>query len=181
MRARNYLPPSGSEAFPVMIASTFDDEVKRTLQAGARVILIATEREILAPGLAVGPRAKSNLDGNWISSFHWVRSEQEPFKSIGFDPLAHFETQAAAPGAVVQGIPPEKYRDVLAGMFYGWIHSTVGTLVQARAGKGKLLICTFSLAATYGTDPYATYLVDALVNYAVSSFTPNFEIPLSPQ
>jgi hypothetical protein len=53
--------------------------------------------------------------------------------------------------------------------------------VQAKGGKGKLLICTFSLATTYGSDPYATYLLDALVSYAVSGFTPQFEIPLGRQ
>ena len=63
-------------------------------------------------------------------------------------------------------------------MFYGWLHSNVGVLVQAKAGKGKLLICTLSLATTYNSDPYATYLLDALVNYAVSDFSPHFELPM---
>jgi len=87
--------------------------------------------------------------------------------------------QAVTPTAVVQGVRPEFFDDVLAGIFYGWIHSSVGTLVQARYGQGKLLICTFSLGTTYGTDPYATYLLDALMQYAVSGFAPDFEIPLS--
>jgi hypothetical protein len=64
-------------------------------------------------------------------------------------------------------------------MFYGWIHANVGVLVQAKCGKGMLLICTFSLATTYGTDPYATDLLDALVNYVVSGLTPHLQIPLS--
>ena len=63
-------------------------------------------------------------------------------------------------------------------MFYGWIHDSVGVLVQAKAGKGKLLICTFSLATTYNSDPYATYLMDALVTYVVSNFSPHFELPI---
>jgi hypothetical protein len=63
-------------------------------------------------------------------------------------------------------------------MFYGWIHHNVGTLVQARAGKGKLLICTFALATSYGSDPYATYLLEALVRYATSGFAPGFEVAL---
>ena len=65
---------------------------------------------------------------------------------------------------------------MLAGEFYGWIHSNVGTLVQARYGNGKLLICTFSLSAPYSTDPYATFLMDELVSYAASAFSPKFEI-----
>jgi glycosyl hydrolase family 2 len=177
MRARGYQPPSGGESFPVMIASTFDDKVKQALQGGGRVILAATDHQALAPGLEVIPRAGSDLDGNWISGFLWIRNNQEPFKRLPFGKLAGFETEAVTPPAVVRGVPAQSFHDVLAGIFYGWLHSNVGTLVQARYGKGKLLICTFALTTTYGSDPYATYLLDDLVNYAVSGFSPSFEIP----
>jgi hypothetical protein len=178
MRERNYLAPSGSESFPVLIASIFDEQVKKKLQAGGRVILLASDRQTLAPNLEVVPRSGGDLAGNWVSSFSWIRTDQEPFKSVGFDRLVGFEMEAVIPITVVQGVPPQAFRDVLAGIFYGWIHSNVGTLVQAKCGKGKLLICTFSLGTTYGSDPYATYLLDALVNYAVMGPTPAFEIPL---
>jgi hypothetical protein len=92
--------------------------------------------------------------------------------------LGGFETQAVTPATVVRGIPPQDFKDVLAGMFYGWIRENDGVLVQAKAGKGKILICTFSLATTYGSDPYGTYLMDALVSYAASDFKPQFELPL---
>jgi len=180
MRDRNYLAPSGSEAFPVLVASTFDEEVKKRLRAGGRVILIANDRQTLAPGIEISPRAGGDFDGNWISDFLWARKDHPPFSGIAFDTLAGFETQAVTPAAVVSGIPPQYFQDVLAGIFYGWIHSNVGTLVQAKCGKGVLLVCTFSLTTTYGTDPYATYLLDALVNYATSNIAPGFEIPLGP-
>jgi hypothetical protein len=179
MRHRNFLAPSGSEALPVTISSTLDDEVKRILQKGGRVILLSSERQQLAPGLTVAPRAGSELDGNWISDFLWVRRESEPFRAIGFSTLAGFETQAVTPDAVIQGIPPEHFGDVLSGIFYGWIHNNAGTLVQARAGNGKLLVCTFALTTSYGSDPYATYLLEALVNYATSGFAPTFTIALA--
>jgi hypothetical protein len=179
MRARNYLAPSGSETFPVLVTSAFDDTAKQALQAGGRVILLPSDKQTLAPGLEIVPRSKSTLDGNWISGFLWIRKDHEPFKQIGFETFPGFETQAATPPTVVQGLKPENFRDVLSGIFYGWIHSNVGTLVEARAGKGKLLICTFSLGTTYGSDPYATYLLDALVQYIVSGPTPTLEIPLS--
>jgi hypothetical protein len=179
MRARDYLAPTGSEALPILISSTFDDEVKKELRAGGRVILLAGDRQTLAPGIEVVPRAGSDYEGNWICDFLWVRKTQPPFLSIGFDPLAEFEAQAVTPAAVVQGIAPKYFSDVLAGMFYGWIHSNTGVLVQAKCGKGTLLVCTFSLTTTYGSDPYATELLDALVNYSVSGLTPRFEIPLS--
>jgi hypothetical protein len=179
MRARNYLPPTGSEALPVLVTSLFDDEVKKTLQAGGRVILLASDRQTLAPGIEIVPRAGSDLDGHWISSLLWIRKDRQPFTLIGFETFPGFEMQAVTPSAVVQGVKPESFDDVLAGIFYGWIHSNVGVLVQARCGQGKLLICTFSLGTTYGTDPYATYLLDAMVQYIVSGPAPALEIPLS--
>lgn len=179
MRERGYQPATGSEAFPVLIASSFDDEVKKALQAGSSVILLPADPQTIAPGIEVVSRSKDNLDGNWISSFLWVRQDQEPFKALGFGKLAGFETQAVTPSTVVKGVPAENFNDVLAGMFYGWIQSNVGTLVQARAGKGKLLICAFSLATSYGSDPYATHLLDAMVNYVVArQCSPRLEIPL---
>jgi hypothetical protein len=178
MRARNYMAPTGSESFPVLITSVLDESVKGKLRAGARVILIAADRMPLAPGLEVIARAGGDLSGGWISNFLWLRKDEAPFTGIGFDTMAGFETQSATPATVIQGIPPQNFNDVLAGMFYGWVNSNVGVLVQAKAGKGKLLICTFALGTTYNSDPYATYLLDALVNYVVSDFTPHLELPL---
>lgn len=177
MRARGYQAPSGAEQFPVLVASVFDDEVKKNLRDGGRVILIAGDRQTIAPGLEILPRTVDNLDGNWISSFLWLRKDHEPFQQIGFNTLAGFETIAVTPAAVLKGVPPENFDDVLSGIFYGWIHSSVGALVQARYGAGKLLICTYSLSASYGSDPYATTFLDALVNYAVSGFSPRYQIP----
>jgi hypothetical protein len=178
MRARGYLEPTGKEAFPVLITSVFDDNAKKTLAQGGRVILLAMDKQTIAPGLEIVPRAGSLLDGNWISSFLWVRKDQVPFRSIGFDTLPGFEVQSTAPSTVLRGVPAGNFDDVLSGIFYGWIHSNVGTLVQARAGQGRLLICTYSLATTYGSDPYATHLLDALVQYLVSGPPPSFEVPL---
>jgi hypothetical protein len=178
MRARNYLAPTGTEAMPVLIASTFDAEVKKRLQAGGLVILLADDRQTLAPGIEIVPRGQEDYEGNWISDFLWARPAPPPLAVMGFGPLVEFEAQAATPAAVVRGIAPKDFSDVLAGMFYGWLHSNVGVLVQAKCGKGTLLICTFSLATTYGSDAYATSLLDALVNYLVSGLKPKFEIPL---
>ena len=178
MRARNYLSPTGKETYPVLISSTFDDRVKDTLRSGGLVILLPADKQAIAPGIEIVPRAKSYLDGNWISSYLWIRKDSEPFKSIGFETLPGFEIQSVAPRAVVQGLQPQDFSDVLSGMFYGWLHSSVGTVVQAKAGKGKLLICTYALGTTYGTDPYATILLDELVRYAITGPVPKLEIPL---
>ncbi len=178
MHERGYQSPSGRESFPVLISSVWDDEVKQKLRAGGIVILMPSDTMTLAPGLAVVPRSEDDLSGNWISSFLWIRKDHPPFERIGFDTMPGFETQAVTPNTVLKGIPPEDFDSVLSGIFYGWIHSNVGTLVAAQCGKGKLLISTYSLGTTYGTDPFATYFLDQLMNYAVSGVSPRYTIPL---
>ena len=179
MRARGYLAPSGEEALPVMIASTLNNRAESLLQKGGLVILIASEKQSVAPGIEIAPRAGSDLSGNWISNFLWVRRDHPAFGGIGFSTLCGFEAQAANPPAVIQGLPASAFPDVLSGMFYGWLRLNAGVLLQARAGKGKLLVTTFEFGQ-YGSDPYATILLDSLVHYAVSGFEPKFEIPITP-
>jgi Glycosyl hydrolases family 2, sugar binding domain/Glycosyl hydrolases family 2 len=181
MHERGYQSPSGRESFPVLISSVWDDQVKQTLRDGGIVLLIPSDAMAIAPGLEVVPRSKDDLSGNWISSFLWIRKEHAPFRQIGFETLPGFELQATVPNTVVEGVPPQDYGDVISGIFYGWIHSSVATLVQAQCGKGKLLISTFALGATYGTDPFANYYLDGLMNYAVSGFTPHYRIALDEQ
>jgi len=178
MHARGYLEPSGQEALPVMIASTLNTRAKAALNAGGRVILIANEGQEIAPGIQIVPRAGSNLDGNWISNFLWARKQSPVFAGIGFNTLPEFEAQAVNPPAVIRGLPASAFPSVLAGMFYGWLRNDSGVLLEARAGKGKLLVTTFGFTNSYGTDPYATLLLDNLMQYAVSNFHPQFEIPL---
>ncbi|HET9179665.1 MAG TPA: glycoside hydrolase family 2 TIM barrel-domain containing protein [Terriglobia bacterium] len=176
MQRRDYFETDSLQAHPVIITPVFDDYVKKALESGSTVILLASAPETITPKVKVVPRSEDSFDGNWISNFAWVRKSAPPFRKIYFDTLSGFETGAATPEAVVTGIPPGEFQDVLAGEFYGWIHSNVGTLVQARYDKGKLLICTFSLNTPYSTDPYATFLMDELVSYAASGFSPKFEI-----
>jgi Glycosyl hydrolases family 2, sugar binding domain/Glycosyl hydrolases family 2 len=178
LRSRGYLEPSGQEALPVLITSTLNTRAKAALLAGGRVVLIASDHQEVAPGIEIVPRSGSNLDGNWISNFFWVRKNHPVFGSIGFEPLPGFEAQAINPPAVIRGLPPSAFPSVLAGMFYGWIRNNSGVLLEARAGKGLLLVTTFGFTNSYGSDPYATILLDNLMQYAVSNFQPKFEIPL---
>ncbi len=173
------LRPAGEGS--LLVSSVFDDTVKRALRSGATVVLLPAKAPVtIAPGLDIAPRAGSSLDGNWITSFLWARNDRAPFKPVAFERLAGFEIETAAPAHVVRGVPPEYFPDVLSGIFYGWLHSNVATLVQASAGRGRLLICTYDLAGTYGRDPYATHLFEELLRYAASAFQPSFRIPVEP-
>ncbi|TAM81886.1 MAG: hypothetical protein EPN47_10790 [Acidobacteria bacterium] len=176
MQRRDYFETDSPQAHPVLITPVFDDDVKKALESGSTVILLSSTPVTIAREVKIVPRSEDSFDGNWVSNFAWVRKTAPPFNKIGFDTLSGFETGEATPGAVVVGIPPGEFQDVLAGEFYGWIHSNVGTLVQARYGNGKILICTFSLNTPYSTGPYATFLMDELVSYAASGFSPKFDI-----
>ncbi len=162
-----------------MVASAFDQPVRDALRSGSTVVLLpGPGTTSLAPGLEVVSREGSSLDGNWITSFLWVRKDLSVFAPIAFDPLSGFEVESAVPESVVRGVPAEHFGDVLSGIFYGWLHSNVATLVQASAGRGRVIICTFDVADSYGRAPYATHFWDGLLQHASSSFQPAFRIPI---
>ncbi|HST53753.1 MAG TPA: glycoside hydrolase family 2 TIM barrel-domain containing protein [Pyrinomonadaceae bacterium] len=152
----------------LMIASSLDDEVGRFLRAGGRVLLLADSKNAMPAGspLKVTPRAGSDLDGNWISNFNWVRdSAPSPFARVAFTKILGFESERVVPRFVMEGVRGENYDDVLSGITYGWLNSNEALAVQARAGRGRLLATTFRFD-DYGQDPYATQLLDALAAYA---------------
>jgi hypothetical protein len=152
----------------LIVASSLDAEVERQLRAGARVLLLADSKDALPAGFAlkVTPRAGSDLDGNWISNFNWVRdAAPSPFARVAFTKILGFESERAAPRFVIQGIRGADYDDVLSGITYGWLNSNEALAVQAREGSGRILLTTFRFD-DYGRDAYATHLLDALIAYA---------------
>jgi hypothetical protein len=154
----------------LMIASALDDEVARHLGGGGRVLLLADSKGALPPNspLKVVPREGSDLDGNWVTNFNWVRpTAPSPFAPLAFTKIMGFESEHVVPRFVVQGVGGADYDDVLAGVFYGWLNNNAALALQARAGRGRLVLTTLRFDE-YGRDPYATHLLDALVRYASS-------------
>jgi hypothetical protein len=152
----------------LMIASALDDVVARRLRGGGRVLLLADSKDALPPSspLKVTPREGSDLDGNWVTNFNWVRpSVPSPFAPLAFTKILGFESEHVVPRFVVQGVGGADYDDVLAGVFYGWLNNNAALAVQARVGDGRLVLTTLRFDE-YGRDPYATHLLDALVRYA---------------
>jgi len=138
------------------------------LRAGASVLLLADSKDALPASfpLKVTPRAGSDLDGNWISNFNWVRDRApSPFARVAFTKIIGFESERAVPRFVIEGVRGADYGDVLSGITYGWLNSNEALAVQARAGRGRLLLTTFRFDE-YGRDPYATQLLDSLIAYA---------------
>ncbi|MDT7543095.1 MAG: hypothetical protein QOE33_2999 [Acidobacteriota bacterium] len=152
----------------LMIASALDEAVARRLRDGGRVLLLADSKDALPSGslLKVVPREGSDLDGNWVTNFNWVRAAApSPFSTLAFTKILGFESEHVVPRFVVQGVRGVDYDDVLAGAFYGWLNNNAAHMVQARAGNGRIVMTTLRFDE-YGRDPYATHLLDALIRYA---------------
>ncbi|HVF91443.1 MAG TPA: glycoside hydrolase family 2 TIM barrel-domain containing protein, partial [Blastocatellia bacterium] len=150
----------------LVIATRLDEQVRRHVSLGGRAIILADSKDALPEGssMKVTPRAGSDLDGNWVTNFNWIRPDSAPFKEVGFTKLLGFEAAAVTPRHIIQGVRPEDYRDVLSGIFYGWLNNNAALAVQARSGRGRLFITTFRFDE-YGRDPYATHLLDAIIRY----------------
>ena len=158
----------------LLIATSVDSEVERYLQSGGRALVLADSKEALPlnSSIKITPRAGSDLDGNWVTNFNWVKADAAPFKEVAFTKILGFESDAAVPRYVIQGIRAADYDDVLAGIFYGWLNDNAALAIQMNMGRGRMFVTTFRFDK-YGNDPYATHLLDAMIRYAGgSSFNP---------
>ncbi|HEX8183922.1 MAG TPA: glycoside hydrolase family 2 TIM barrel-domain containing protein [Blastocatellia bacterium] len=151
----------------LMISTALDDRVRQHLKSGGRAIILIDSKDALPEGgrLKVAQRAGSDLDGNWVTNFNWARPDAAPFSGVVITKLLGFEAVNTIPRFVIQGVRGEDYADVLAGIFYGWLNNNAALAVQVRAGKGKLFATTFRFDE-YGSDPFASRLLDSIIRYA---------------
>lgn len=167
----------GADSKSLLIATTLDEQVKRYLQNGGRALILADSKEAIPANSSykITPRGGSDLDGNWVTNFNWVKTDIAPFNEAAFTKILGFEAAAVIPRYVIQGVRAPDYDDVLSGIFYGWLNNNAALAVQMRAGQGKLFVTTFHFDA-YGSDPYATRLLDALIRYTSSAgFNPKLD------
>lgn len=159
----------------LLIATRMDDLVRGHLARGGRALLVLNDKQDLVGTVKVVPRAGSDLDGNWVTNFNWIDRTSAAFAGLpSSSALLGFEGAAVVPEFVIDGVPAASYSDVLSGIFYGWLNNNRALAVQFQSGKGRAVATTFRFDA-YGKDPYATALLDNLVEYIVSPrFTPQF-------
>lgn len=148
----------------LMISSVWDATVEQHLQNGGRALLLLDLKDAVAPSapFKIVPRDGSDLDGNWVTNFNWVLPESAPFKDVAMRPLLGFEAAAVTPAFILQGIAPENYDNVLAGIFYGWLNNNSALAVRLPFGKGEALATTFRFDS-YSTDPFARRLLDSMI------------------
>jgi hypothetical protein len=169
------LAPSLLEA-DAAIAPALDEGLCAAIRGGARVLLLADEPMELQPifphwqGTRVVRRSGTMWQGDWISSFSWLRRDG-PFARIPGGPLIDHAFDRVIPNHVIAGCSTGDFQArVHSGMVIGWVHKPAGLIVERERGRGKMVVTTFCLLEDApGADPIATALLDALLELAMSS------------
>jgi hypothetical protein len=165
----------------LVISSEYDATVGEHLQRGGHVLLLADSETAVATDwpLRIVKRAGSELDGRWFSNFNWIRPDCEPFSSVAFSKILGFESAGVAPQYVIQGLGAADFEDVLSGVTFGWLRKNSALAVQMQVGAGHMIITTYDFSK-YGSDAYATRLLDAMIRYVCSAgCEPKLEMALS--
>ena len=107
-------------------------------------------------------RSGTMWQGDWISSFSWLRRDG-PFARIPGGPLIDHAFDRVIPNHVIAGCSTWDFQArVHAGMVIGWVHKPAGLIVERERGRGKMVVTTFRLLEDApGADPVATALLDA--------------------
>lgn len=163
---RRALRPAPGAGPPIALTA-LDAAALFSVRAGRSALLLAaTPAAVQTPVAAfeLCERAGTPLAGSWASTFAWLQRDRFGGRIPGdgrldFSYLPFYPETVIAGGA---GGPFE--RDVLAGIFAGWLHRPAALIRRFRIGRGRLTVCTLRLADQVGTDPLATALFGELVN-----------------
>jgi len=148
------------------IAAMLDAPLAERLAKGGRVLLLASPSSVAqAPScpLRIEDRGARSWWGDWMSNVNWQRSELFPHLPQG--KVMGMAYQSVTPKSVISSVEAAGARDILAGIFTGWMHDPAALTAQFRVGDGVLLVTTFDLARGYGSDPMATAMLHDLLDY----------------
>jgi hypothetical protein len=150
----------------LLIATGWTAPVAAHMAKGGKALLLLEAKAQLptASGLKVTARSGSDLDGNWVTNFNWIDPKSAVFSKQAFGPILGWEAAAVVPQAIIQGVQPEQYTNVFAGIFYGWLNNNAAFAMKTTDGNAILTTFRFD---EYGKDPYATYLLDSLIQEAI--------------
>ena len=160
------LAPSLLEADAV-VALALDESLCAAIRGGARVVLLADQPMELQPifphwqATRVVRRSGTMWQGDWISSFSWLRRDG-PFARMPGRALVDHAFDRVIPNHVIAGCSTWDFQArVHAGMVIGWVHKPAGLIVERERGRGKMVVTTFRLLEDApGADPVATALLD---------------------
>jgi hypothetical protein len=164
------------ESADVVAAQAIDAELAAAIRGGARVVLLADGPMELQPvfphwqRVRVVARDGTPWDGDWVSSFSWLR-RSGPFGVLPGGPLIDHGFDRVIPQHVIAGCNKLDFEArVHAGMVVGWIHKPAALILERDYGRGRLAATTFRLLDDPpGADPTATALLDAMIGLAAGA------------
>lgn len=159
----------------VRVTDRLDGELMARLRAGERVLLLATNADAIGGAIDLphpvtvhartapypdDPAAGAVWQGDWISTFAWLRSET--LRDLSDGRCLDLAFQRVLPDHVLLGHADDaSWEDVSAGMFAGWVHAPAAITWSMPVGAGLLTITTFRLKP--GQGPVADALFAELV------------------
>ena len=140
-------PQAGRDEPAIWVSRQFTSDCRQALNEGGRLLLIADgEDDRPLPAGQVTLRDGSGWQGDWATSFSWLRRDG-PFAGLPGGPLLDMSFLPVMPRAVIASLPAWLVRDhSWAGLAVGWLHKHVSLLATMRYGQGLMAVTTFRLA-----------------------------------
>jgi hypothetical protein len=168
-----YTLADAADGVDLVVTRRYTEDLQAAVQQGARLLLLATpytgreEGKIRLPVGGVVARAGTGWQGDWATSFSWMKKEG-PFAALPGDPLLEMEYADIMADAVIVGLPAWAMNaHSWANLALGWIHKPVSLLVEIPYGHGKLTVTTFNLTdKLLANDVIAQTLFAGLVTLA---------------
>jgi hypothetical protein len=166
---------SRAAAEEIVVTTRYTRALQEHLHRGGRVLLLAgspaaddsilDEEAVPLPVGQVVPRAGTPWQGDWATSFAWVK-KQGPLAHLPGGPLLEMAWAPLMPDAVIAGLPPWVQRNhSWAGLAVGWVQRAVSLLLALSYGRGRLVVTTFKLdAATLAADAMGQALFAGALN-----------------
>ena len=142
---------AGAAAGEIVVANKYTADLQTLVQQGARLLLITDAATAAAPdavhlpmgGLA--PREGTSWQGDWATSFAWVR-KQGPLATLPGSPILEMEWSPIMPDSVLLSHQPWIQREhSWAGLAVGWVHKVASLLMVMPYGRGQMATTTFKL------------------------------------
>jgi hypothetical protein len=171
-----YTLAASREAASLLVASQANRELAEAVANGARLLLLAEDKEALMGGLfGLGLTAREGTlwSGDWISSFGWLR-RKGPFADLPGGPLLDESFEPVIPELNLTGFSLSDYQSspggepaVYAGQFLGWVHKPAAWIGRRPWGQGQMVVSTFRLQGEdKAANPAAAALLESLIALA---------------
>lgn len=175
LAALGYPLASTMDDAQLVVGDGQDGDTFEHVQQGGRFLLLADAPMAVDrffpnwQNVQVRSRQGTPWQGDWASSFSWVRREGALAELPGPVLIDH-AFDRVIPRHVIAGCNRLDFQSrVHAGVFVGWIHKPAALIVERSYGLGRIVISTFRLFEDPpGVDPTATTLLDGLITLAVT-------------